>query len=407
MKRARRNAGIGLLVASLTAAAWLTLAPQYVGDSGVDTSAWRWIAGDRWLADLGANFLLFVPLGAASFLIWNQSRRTWILAIAVTLSIEFLQWMIPGRYPSAIDPPANFLGAVFGHALLKRGRRNVRLRTRPAERCALAASLAFGAALFATSLLLVPSFPHSIYYGQWTADLGHLGHYDGSVDSVLVSTEAVGHEAFEFPEQLRRLLLNGGPVVVDAKAGNPPAQLAPVFSVYDNAQREIFLLGVQGVDLVVRNRRRADTLALDRPDLRVHGAMANVVPGEPIRITYGRDGAASCLGVDDAIRCNLGYSAGRGWALLYYPEGLRAGTLRLFDALWIAGLLAPVGFFARRTPVSYAALAVCIASLLLSSAPGALQMPGLPEWFGGLASVAALSAARHRRASRRLLRPRP
>lgn len=62
------------------------------------------------------NALLFVPLGAALALL--LSRRLWILApmigLAISITVECTQELIPGRVPSAADILWNGVGALAG-----------------------------------------------------------------------------------------------------------------------------------------------------------------------------------------------------------------------------------------------------------------------------------------------------
>ena len=75
-----------------------------------------------------ANLLLFVPLGLLLCAMLPQVRRlaVWALAVAVSISIELVQFLLPERSPSIRDVVTNSLGAavgVFLHPLLFHRRR--------------------------------------------------------------------------------------------------------------------------------------------------------------------------------------------------------------------------------------------------------------------------------------------
>lgn len=72
--------------------------------------------GDGWI-ELGANIVMFVPLG---FLLTVLLRRHWhgvMLALALSVAAELAQLVIPSRQPSLRDVAANLLGALIGAAL--------------------------------------------------------------------------------------------------------------------------------------------------------------------------------------------------------------------------------------------------------------------------------------------------
>jgi hypothetical protein len=60
-----------------------------------------------------------------------------------------------------------------------------------------------------------------------------------------------------------------------------------------------------------------------------------------------REGSPLCLQVNTRGACGLGFTPGRGWALLIYPESLPEWLRRLSDMTWIGGLLFLVGFASR------------------------------------------------------------
>lgn len=73
------------------------------------------------LEEMCANFLLYVPLGALTFLVWAARRSTGVaygvaLAIALSTSIvaEVFQGFLPGRYSSLLDVLLNASGALLG-----------------------------------------------------------------------------------------------------------------------------------------------------------------------------------------------------------------------------------------------------------------------------------------------------
>lgn len=87
----------------------------------------------RWLIDevatpLGPNgvaaalnVLLFVPIGALVAL--TQRPRLLLLAPALSVTIEAVQWLIPERNPDPADVALNSAGALLGYGMVALARR--------------------------------------------------------------------------------------------------------------------------------------------------------------------------------------------------------------------------------------------------------------------------------------------
>lgn len=88
--------------------------------------------------EFSANIALFVPVGA--LLAWWWGRERWwlvgVVGFAMTVTIEVVQFAIPGRFPDLRDVVANTLGTLVGLGVtlaLQRwtGRSKRRPRARP------------------------------------------------------------------------------------------------------------------------------------------------------------------------------------------------------------------------------------------------------------------------------------
>ncbi len=103
--------------------------------------------------------------------------------------------------------------------------------------------------------------------------------------------------------------------------------------------------------------------------------MTAAAVGDTIHLRVARRGADRCLEVDGFSACpNL--TPGRSWALLLYPEGLPAWMGKCADMLWIALLMAPVGFWSeRRRHLGASGLAV---GLLVGLAVAATRLAAPP-----------------------------
>src|SRR4029077_20433199 len=190
----------------------------------------------------------------------------------------------------------------------------------PAVPTAAFAALAL-AVIAVTGVSLHPSYPPSIYYGQWTADLdGGLEWYRGHVLRVTLGGTPLPSRRLDDQAAVQALLRSGAPLEVTALAGPAPAGMAPVFSIFDEQEREILMIAAQRNDLVIRYRTRSLGWGLDRPYLTLAGALDGVRPGDSLHLRLWRQAGRTCLVVNSARDCDLGFTAGAGWSVLIYPE---------------------------------------------------------------------------------------
>jgi hypothetical protein len=372
---------------------------------GEETRPLRWCAGcgERGVAHVLLNIILFMPLGALLTLAGVPRSWNWLSGAVMSTLIEGAQLFIPGRDSSVDDVLTNTTGTILGSLVAVAVLAWLRGLVRPPAAAMLAPAGAVLLAVAASGLLFQPSFPRDIdYYGQWTPDLGHFELYRGRVLRAELSSAALPSLRLADTPRVRGWLLSGAPLHVQAVAGPPVTRLAPVFSVYDGAQREILLLGLDRSDLVLRLRTQGYAWGFDQPDLRFHGAARTLTPGDTVDLAMWRERGRVCLQVNARRACGLGFTPGRGWGILIYPESFPEWLRRLVDMSWIGGLLFLVGFLSRggragllvRGGVSLLGLAV------LPPLVGLLEPPPL-EWVAavvGLMGGAVAWAALARRA---------
>ncbi|MBD0318842.1 MAG: VanZ family protein, partial [Gemmatimonadetes bacterium] len=345
------------------------------------------VCGSRGTADVIANLLLFLPLGAALALLRGTGKQTFLFAAVLSTSIELAQEYVPGRQSSLPDVLLNTAGALLGVALARSAPRWIASGGRAAGRLSLAAAGAFAGTVALTGYLLAPSLPDTLYFGQGTARLAHLQPYLGSVSDARVGGERLTYTGGAWSARVRTALLADAPIVIRGVAGPLPPALAPIVSVHDQWEREIVLVGTAGGDLVFRRRTRAADARLDVPDLRAVDALRGVPAGAPLEIVVS--GGGHCISVNDRRECGLGFTAGSGWGLLLYVDSLPAWMKALANAGWLALLALPLGLWLRRRPESLAGFATMAAALaLLPAYAGLLATPPL-EWLGAGAGLAA------------------
>jgi VanZ family protein len=304
--------------------------------------------GSRALADAILNVALYAPLGAALGLAGVTTRRTILLGTVLSGTIELAQRWIPGRDASAGDVLSNVLGVTLGIVLVVTAKHW--LQPTPRRSRMLAGGWTAGAVLatWATGVLLQPSFPSSTYFGQWTPDLGHLAWYRARVLTARIGTVAVPDGPAANSDTLRALLNARAAISVRAAAGPPVPTLGSLFSIYDDRHREIMLLGPDRDDLVYRFRTRAETLALDSPDMRARGALRGIRQGDPLEVVvYERDGR-TCFSLNGRSACPRPIDPLAGWSLLFYAPHFPPWVIACLDAAWLVLLAAPIGYWGAR-----------------------------------------------------------
>jgi VanZ family protein len=369
-----------LLALTVLAIALATLVPT---PDATKTSGPCLLCGGRGVADALLNVLLFVPFGAALALRGYSTRRVVVAGLLFSAAIELLQFAIPGRDSTIGDVVFNALGAGIGSNAIAWAPQWIFPTQRRARRLAATAAAIALVTLIALTQLLKPAIPHIGLYGQWTPEFDNLEHYGGTVIDARIGDIAAPSRLIPQSEKVREYLLSGVPLTVHAIAGPAPRGLAPIFNFYDDRQREIVLLGADGVDAVFRYRTWSTAVRLDQPQLRIRGALADVPPNAPLRIEMFRVRRGYCVILNEMRACPIGFTVGRSWSELFAFD-TKSGTLeRALDFFWLFVLFAPTGFWltGRKEWV--------LCALLVTTA-----LALIPVWSRLLpTSVAQLSAA--------------
>jgi hypothetical protein len=348
------------------------------------------ICGDRGIADAINNVILFTPFGIALALAGARPRRAVLYGTLFSAVVELIQLGIPSRDPSLGDVILNATGSIGGWALAASWSVWLRPGRRAAAWLSAGAGAAFLATITATGLLLAPSYPRTTYFAQWTPNLGNMEWYRGRVLEAHIGRLPLPSHELPRSHSVRSALLRGDSLAIVAVAGPPPAGISSLFSIADDAQRQILLLGPDQSDLVYRYRTRAADVRLDRLQIRLDDMLDDVAAGDSLRVTLWQDARGfSCVRVNARERCGLGFDATAGWALLFFPDDLPGALLRLAGVSWIGLLALPFGFWARPGPLPAAGGILLV--LALTAVPpltGLLPTP-VEAWVGLAAGIGA------------------
>lgn len=340
--------------------------------------------GSRATADAVLNVLLFGPVG------WVLGRKRGVLtavivAFALSASLELAQLVLVGRYTSLMDVLANTCGAGSGAWW-------ARTRQGPLESSAFLVILG----MLAPAVLLAPAPPEGVYYGQWTAVFGGMEPYRGRLLGARVGELPVPSRQVPFGGELRQSLRGGEQVSLRLEVGPPPRGQAPIFSIADDRQRGIFMLGADGEDVFVRLWRRGTSLRFSTPTWWWEGALSGLAPGDTARIVYDLGPRGPCLNVQGRTRCLTATSSVGGWSLL--APGGQAGPLqRIGSLIWAFLLGIPLGMLT----IPRAARIVLLLGTVMTVTGVSWMLPYWPTpWLGILFLVLGTSTAMTSRSPR-------
>jgi len=327
------GAGSALILAS-------TLWPSS-GDAPRELSFWCLLCGSRDTADSLVNILLFLPFGAGLAIVRGLSLAVGG-SFALSGAVELIQTTLPGRFSTLGDILFNSAGGAIGAFLVVfRARITATLIAPPMWGKTLAGLLP-PAVFAATAILSAPSLPERAYYGQWTHEIGKLHPYPGRVVSASVGGLPLPDRRVPDQEAVRQALRVGEPLRLEVVAGPEPPELSHLFAIYDDWQREVLLIAVQGSDLVFQRRTLSVQLRFDQPFLRWRSAL-NAREGDPVRIAVRQEARSLCLEVDDRERCNLSFGVGGGWRLIHRLWGAPPVLAALLGVIWLSILSFPAG----------------------------------------------------------------
>jgi hypothetical protein len=184
--------------------------------------------------------------------------------------------------------------------------------------------------------------PSGVYFGQWTAVFEGYEPYRGRVLDARVGGIAVPSWKTNRSGELREDLRMGAPVRVEVETGPATAREAPVFSIADDRQRGIFMLGVDGDDIFVRLWRLGSTARFQTPTWWWDDVLKRVPVGDTVVITYALGDRAPCLNIKGQTRCLAASSDLGSWSSVA-PDGHRSRRVAGVGFLWAILLGAPFG----------------------------------------------------------------
>jgi hypothetical protein len=336
----------------------LTLRSQGISAPSFEMRTLCFPCGVRGTSDVILNWILFLPLGMC--VAWLRSFRAAVAAsLLVTIGIEVLQMLLPGRMSTLQDVVSNTLGGVTGAWLVSRPHVTA-LR--------LAASTTSILLWLLPAILLRPLPSERALFGQWTSRNVGFQPYSGRVLNASLGGLDVPSALIDDTARVRSALRERGPVDLQLVVGETPRSLSPILGIYDRRQREQLVVGTLRGDLVLRRRSIATAVRLDQPDARWEGALAGVLPGDTVSIRIALEEGSLCGSVDERTRCGLSPGPGDGWAFLLNLEGGSNAIRSLMMLAWSLGVGGLLGLAFRSVkPAVLSGLALGTAGLVVGA----------------------------------------
>ena len=381
-----------LLVVSVGLVLAATLTPSGVA-SPVRAEPWCLACGGYWLADAISNVLLFAPFGLALRL-WRPSlpwRVLLLSAATFSLGVESLQALgIPhGRSAALADVLANTAGAALGffvggwrHLLRPQSPRIATLSALVWSGLVVAVLVGTSAAL--ESVESIKSVRHTdgkaspILRQSALPFTPNYGWFAGHVDSATINDFSV----------VRR---ETGPVIVESSAALSAADLrvtargsdlrnalVPLVYVHLAGRQEpMLMLGVHEEDVTLAVARRGSRWGLVMPTLTVRGAFRGRTHGDSTVTQVRAQARADRLELEIAsgsttASASMAFTPTLGWATFQTVVESDALLAPVVQALWIAVLVVPIGWWSARAGPWWIASAISAALVVVTGAIGSV-----------------------------------
>jgi hypothetical protein len=174
--------------------------------------------------------------------------------------------------------------------------------------------------------------------------------YPGQLQNLTVNRRLLPEGRIADPDGLLPGRLADSAVIeASLRPGGATAAIAAIFSIGTDRQEEALLLAQVGHDLMLRSRLRAARFRLREPALLLRGAAGG--PGDSVEVRgVVRPGSFSL----EAVRpghlesITMPLTPSLTWVLVSPLELASDPFLTPLGWLWIAGLLIPAGYWARR-----------------------------------------------------------
>ncbi|MDQ2767368.1 MAG: VanZ family protein, partial [Gemmatimonadota bacterium] len=312
------------------------------------------LCGDTSILDAILNVILFIPFGMGLRLAGMSRRRVFAIALVTTVTVELLQYWIPGRDSSLGDVITNSWGAFVGAICADIWRVVLLPSRRAATRLATGWTLLWVVLLTVSAELAHISLPSTRYWGEWKPELLHHDYFPGKV----VSASAGGlpsPSGISIPSADVRRRLSSDSVVVQATVVSAIATgpVSAIATIYDYNRSQVFLLGQRKGNLIFSLRMRTADAKVATPDIRLDSVFPRRRSKVPDTVFVSGGLIHHQLWVSaerNGVRRERTQpvDAGLGWSYMLPFDYEYGAEARWLTVLWIAGLAVPAMAWATR-----------------------------------------------------------
>jgi hypothetical protein len=317
-----------------------------------------------------------------------------------TITVETLQYWIPGRDTSLGDILTNSFGCYAGILCADVWRVVLVPSRRVARRLAIGWTLLWAVVLTASAALTHISLGNFSSWGVWRPeDLQH-DYFNGKILSATAGGLEAPGKIDGTSEDVRRRLSTDSVVVEGSVAGAALTGLySSIASVYNFRKESIFMLGQRRGSLVFSLRMKTADFGVRTPMIRLDSVFPRHRPTniDTIRVAGGIIHRQLWIRAEDhgVVReRTLPLDAGLGWSYFLpfdYEYGTEAPWL---TALWLAGLAAPALAWATRAGRATVLAVAASLALALLAIPFLARAHPTPWWeWAALAAGSLLGFA--------------
>lgn len=408
LQRFERAFAVACVVAGGCAIALATLVPlPGQATASADTAFFCFPCGELGGLDIVVNILLFVPFALGLRLLRIRWLHVIGLAALASGTIELLQaFVIPGRDAGMSDVISNTIGGGLGAAVGGLWWRILLPGRRHAQALAWAGAGLVVIVMASSAYFLRPSWPATPWWGQWQPLHLHTARFQGKLIDARIAGLPIPAESLRQAPRIREALRSGAPLETTVITAGSTATIAPILRLaFDD--NEVAMVSQSHDDLVLRIRLHTADALLQTPSVRLPGGLSDA-SGDTVRIasSYFENRYQISVAGPQGVREGSGTMHPTfGWAMLLpfeYPLGPDA---RWLAALWVAGLLLPVGYWAalacaggsrwraRVSALVPPAVTIVVALAIVPIAFG-FEVAGGPQFLGAIigACIGALAA---------------
>jgi hypothetical protein len=182
------------------------------------------------------------------------------------------------------------------------------------------------------------------------------------------------------PSRVIARLEEGLPIRLKGDLGVLLDEQAPVFKIENTEDIDVFLVAMEGSDLILRQATFGSVLGLPSPEIRIVDGAGPIEPGSAFEIVARGRVGRRFVAVNGISHGPFGFSLGMGWASVMHSQYLPGWLQASLTHAWVAIFAVPLGFWARPRWVLIATLPLVLGAV--ATLPVVLELSPTPpsEW---------------------------